>query len=126
MKDLLDNYIVYTKSKEFYENVFEDAFELKKDFRGKAISSQLIRSAGSICASIEEGYGRGYHQDFIRHLRISRGSARETKGWYIRSKKLLKSEIIDIRIKQIDEIIFLLIKMINTLELKNKSNKKGK
>jgi four helix bundle protein len=123
MKDLMDNYIVHSKSQEFYENVFEDVYELKKDFRGKEISKQLIKSAGSICASIEEGYGRGYPQDFLRYLRISRGSARETKGWYIRSKRLLKAEILDARIKQIDEIIFLLIQMINTLESKKDKTK---
>ena len=123
MKDLLDNYIVYSKSHEFYENVFDDVYELQKDFRGKEIAKQLIRSAGSICATIEEGYGRGYPQDFLRYLRISRGSARETKGWYIRSKRLLKAEILKTRIKQIDEIIFLLIRMIKTLEAKKGEKK---
>jgi four helix bundle protein len=31
-----------------------------KDIRGRAIAEQLIRSVGSICANIEEGYGRGF------------------------------------------------------------------
>jgi four helix bundle protein len=122
MKDLMENYIVYKKASNLYKQVFTDSKILFKDFRGQEIAKQLIRSSGSICANIEEGYGRGYTKDFIRFLKISRGSARETKGWYIRSENLLDSEIKEDRIQQLDEIIVILISMINNLEKRNRGN----
>ena len=96
----------------------EDSEGLLKDLRGKEIFKQLIRSSGSISANIEEGYGRGYSREFIRYLKISRGSARETKGWYSRSEYFLDKQLIDDRKKELDEIISLLVTMINTLEEK--------
>jgi four helix bundle protein len=90
------------------------------DDRGKEIARQLIRSAGSIPANIEEGYGRGLGKEFAYFLRISRGSARETKGWYKRSKRLLDPDIVYERMNEIDEVISLLVSMINTLENKEK------
>ena len=118
MTDPLENYPVYTKAIELFDKVMEDTDRLLKDLRGKEIAKQLTRSSGSISATIEEGYGRGYSSEFIRYLKISRGSARETKGWYLRSKHFLGSTIIEKRKKEVDEIISLLVAMINTLESK--------
>ena len=118
MIDPLENYLVYTKANELFDKVMEDTNELLKDLRGKEIAKQLTRSSSSISANIEEGYGRGYSDEFIRYLKISRGSARETKGWYHRSKHFLDSTLIEQRKKEVDEIISLLVVMINTLESK--------
>ena len=125
MKDPLNNYVVYNKAYDLYENVKEDTYKLEKDLRGREIARQLIRSAGSITANFEEGYGRGYTQDFIRFLKYSRGSARETKGWYLKSKNLLDQETLKQRIQQTDEIIYLLISMIKKIE-QNQHAKKVK
>lgn len=65
-----------------YDLAWEDCEKLMRDLRGRAVAQQLIRSAGSICANTEEGYGRGYGKDRNCFLRISVGSARETGGWY--------------------------------------------
>jgi four helix bundle protein len=103
MKDPLNNYIVYIKASKFYDNVVKDTNKLLYDVRSIEITKQLFRSAGSICATIEEGYGRGSTKEFLRYLRISRGSARETKGWYIRSKHFLDKNLINTRLEEIDE-----------------------
>jgi four helix bundle protein len=73
------------------------------------VAKQLIRSAGSISANIEEGYGRGYGKDRLRFLRIALGSARKSKGWYYRAKALLPSEVVTHRLALISEIIALLV-----------------
>lgn len=89
-----------------YDLVWQDCAVLKRDFRGKEIARQLIRSAGSISANMEEAYGRGVGTaDYVRILRIALGEARETQGWYLRSRHLLSSEIIDARLDIIKQII---------------------
>lgn len=86
MKDGLENLRFYQMALELYDLCWSDTEILKKDFRGKEIARQIIRSCGSISANIEEGYGRGFGKEYPHFLRISRGSARETKGWYKKSK----------------------------------------
>jgi four helix bundle protein len=89
----------------FADLAWHDCEKLLTEPRGKAIASQLIRSAGSIAANIEEGYGRGYGKDYARFLRISLGSARETRGWYFRGRHILEESLLLHRIQLLDEII---------------------
>ena len=95
-----------------YDLVWFDCDSLTKDVRGRAIVEQLIRSAGSVCANIEEGYGRGFGRDYAHFLGYALGSARETQGWYFRAKNLLRPEVINHRLALIDEVIALLVKTI--------------
>lgn len=123
MADPLDNVHFYQFSLQLWDEFWNDAEILKKDFRGIEIAKQLTRSVGSISANIEEGYGRGSGKEYPFFLRISRGSARESKGWYIKSKFLLSKEVVDSRIALLDKIIAMLVKSISTLEEKNGTNK---
>jgi len=126
MKDRLDEVIFYQMSLELWDEFWNDSEILLKDIRGKEITKQLVRSVGSISANIEEGYGRGYGKEYPQYLRTSRGSARESKGWYIKSKFLLSKKIIDERIEKLDSIIAMINKSIQTLELKrNNKDEKG-
>jgi len=120
MSDPLDNLIFYQQAMQLYDAYWEDCAVLSKDFRGKEIARQLIRSCGSVSANIEEGYGRGYGKEYPQFLRISRGSARETKGWYQRSNKILDNDLISDRAQRLNGIIAMLSKTIKTLEEKNK------
>ena len=73
--------IYYQKAMYLYELVWSDCKSLNQDFRGREIVHQLIRSSGSICANIEEAYGRGIGTaDYVRIMRIALGEARETQG----------------------------------------------
>lgn len=118
MDDPLLKYPFYVKACELYEDMLDDADLLRKDYRGREIVRQLVRSTGSISANIEEGYGRGTRREFIYFLTVSCGSARETRGWYARSKRFLSSDLIVIRIAQLDEIISLLVSSIKRLKQK--------
>ena len=96
-----------------YDQVWDDCDQLGKDFRGKDVSRQLIRSAGSICANMEESYGRtAGTPDHRRVLRISLGEARETKGWYLRSRHILPEDVLESRLDILDQIIALLVNII--------------
>ncbi len=106
--DPLWKFQVYPKAMFLYDLTWEDCEHLLKDERGKAVARQLIRSVGSISANIEEGYGRGYGQDYAYRLRISLGEARESRGWYWRGRRQLPAEVLDHRLKLLDEIIAML------------------
>ena len=87
--------------------------KLLKHPLGQPIARQLIRSVGSISANIEEGYGRGFGKDRDYFMRISLGSARESKGWYYRAKSLLTDKVLAHRLDLLGEVITLLITEIN-------------
>jgi len=61
------------------------------------VGFQLVRSTDSIGANIAEGSGRGSDKDYVRFLKISRGSLYETKNWLRRaySRELLSQSQID-------------------------------
>jgi four helix bundle protein len=120
MKDKLDEIGFYKLTLELWNETWNDTEVLMLDFRGKEISRQLIRAVGSISAIIEEGYGRGFGKEYPQYLRISRGSARESKGWFLKSNHLLKSDQIFKRVEKLDSIIAMLTKSIQTLESKPK------
>lgn len=102
-------FYAYPKALFVYDLVWRDCEKLMGDPRGKAVARQIIRSVGSISANIEEGYGRGIGtKSYLYFLRVAIGSARETKGWYFRSRYILSAEVLEHRLALLDEIISLL------------------
>ena len=99
----------YRKALFLYDLVWADCKYWQKERRGQAIVRQIIRSAGSISANIEEGNGRGRGHDHARFLTFALGSARETQGWYWRGRKMLPRTVFKHRVAFLDEIIALLI-----------------
>ncbi|MFM2136412.1 MAG: hypothetical protein RL021_1812 [Bacteroidota bacterium] len=93
-----------------------DTEVLNKDFRGREIARQMIRSVGSISANIEEGYGRGFGRDFRLFLTYARGSARESKGWYLRAVPLLGNSVVKERTAILDTLIGMLTISINRIK----------
>ena len=87
------------------------------------MAKQQVRSLDSICANIEEGYGRGFGKELPQHLKIARGEARESLGRYERCRHLLPSELIQRRTAALDHVIGGLTKTIMTIE--NRRNTSG-
>lgn len=109
----------YPKSLLLFDLAWEDCEKLKTNPQGRALIGQLIRSADSISANIDEGFGRGIERkEYSYHLRIALGSARETRSRYFKIRRMLSEEVVKHRVYLCDEIIALL-----TSTLKNRRQK---
>ena len=117
-EDRLEAFGIYKLACQLFDDFWADSEIVGKDYRGKELVRQQIRSLDSICANIEEGYGRGFNKEMPQHLKIARGEARESKGHYRRMKFLLPAEIIEKRTAILDQIIGGLTNTINTIENK--------
>lgn len=102
-------FVGYRKALFFYDLVWRDCEKLMEDKRGRAVAEQLIRSAGSISANLEEGHGRGYGKQRNWFLTVAIGSARESKGWYWRGRQLVTPQVLEHRLALADEIIALIV-----------------
>jgi four helix bundle protein len=119
----IEDFGPYRDGVELFDAVVEDMELLRGDPRCYRLIGQQVGSADSICANIEEGFGRLSRTEFIRFLDIARGSARETLGRYRRMKQWLSAEKIEARIKLLDRIIARLTKSIQTLRANNTPNR---
>jgi four helix bundle protein len=108
-EDSLWKFQTYPRALFLYELTWRDCEKLMKDLRGEAVAKQLIRSSGSISANLEESYGRGFGKDYAYFQRIALGSARESRGWYFRARNILSKNVVEHRMKLLDEIIGLLV-----------------
>ena len=113
----LERFGAYQKARQLFDLVVTDIDTLKTNPLCYRLVSQQIGSADSICANIEEGYGRLSRIEYARFLDIARGSARETRGRYERMKHWLAPEIIRQRVELVDEIIAILTSSIGTLKI---------
>jgi len=117
-EDRLENFGIYKLACQLFDNFWEDSEIVGKDYRGRELVNQQTRSLDSVCANIEEGYGRGFNKEMPQHLKIARGEARESKGRYRRMKFLLPAETVKKRMAALDQIIGGLTATINTIENK--------
>ena len=113
-KDPIWKFEAYPKALLLFDLVWEDSEKLIQDTRGREIAKQLVRSAGSVSANIDEGFGRGIDRgEYMQFLRYALGSARETRSWYYKSRHLLTEEVVQHRMDLCSEIIALLVTTIN-------------
>jgi len=114
----LDQFGAYQKARRLFDLVVADMAMLKRNPLCFRLVAQQIGSADSICANIEEGYGRLSRVEYIRFLDIARGSARETRGRYERMNNWMAQDVIKQRVELLDEIIGILTSSIGTLKKK--------
>lgn len=115
-QDSLEQFGAYRKGNELFDLVVEDMGTIRNEPMCYRLVSQQIASADSVPANIEEGYGRGSPKEYVQFLRFARGSARETRGRYVRMKHWLSDDAIKHRVALCDEIIGILNSTIKTLQ----------
>jgi four helix bundle protein len=118
----LESFGAYQKARQLFDLVVTDMEMLKTNPLCYRLVSQQIGSADSICANIEEGYGRLSRVEYVRFLDIARGSARETRGRYERMKHWLAEDLVKQRIELLDEIIGILTSSIGTMKRKRRAS----
>lgn len=104
----LDEFIAYQKAQELFRLVIDDVSPLARNPVVGRLVSQQVAAADSICANIEEGYGRGSRLELAKFLVIARGSAREVHGRYGRLSPWLKQGVAEPRQNLAEEIIRML------------------
>jgi len=119
-QDRLESFGIYQLARQLFQDFWPDSEILGKDYRGRELVKQQVRSLDSICANIEEGFGRGFGKELPQHLKIARGEARESRGRYARCNHLLPADLINQRHATLDHIIGGLTNTINTIESKQK------
>jgi four helix bundle protein len=122
-QDRLEEFGIYKLASQLFDDFWADSEILMKDVRGEILVKQQTRSPDSICANIEEGFGRGFNKENPQHLKIAHGEARESKGRYWRMKFLLPMEIVQKRHAVLDQIIGGLTATIVTIEKRSGTSK---
>lgn len=85
---------------------------LLKNERIYDIADQLKHALGSISTNLTEGFSRSKGLDRARFLEYSLGSARESREWYYKSRRVLKPNVINHRTELLTRIIAMLTAMI--------------
>lgn len=98
-------FVTYQKALFLADLAWFDSEKLLDAPQGRRMAWQLVDSAGSVPANIEEGYGRGFGKDYARFLRISLGSAREAQGWYVRGRHVFSAQLVEQRYQLLKENI---------------------
>ncbi len=106
--------IIVTKTFDFALSVVNLFVQLKKE-NEFIISKQILRSATSIGANVEEAIAAQSRKDFIHKMSIASKEARETKYWLrLLEKSNLTSISMTNYIIEIEHILNIITKIIKT------------
>ena len=111
-RDPLWNMVVYRKALFLGDICWADVTRLARDPRTMNLAGQLYRAVGSIDANLAEGYSKSSRKDRVRFYEYALGSARESRGWYWKSRHLLGDKVISHRLDLLAELIRLVLAMI--------------
>ena len=106
--------IIVTKTFDFALTVVNLFIELKKE-NEFIISKQILRSATSIGANVEEAIAAQSRKDFIHKMSIASKEARETKYWLrLLDKSNLTTILMTNYLIEIEHILNIITKIIKT------------
>lgn len=106
--------IIATKTFDFALSIVNLFVQLKKE-NEFIISKQILRSATSIGANVEEAIAAQSRKDFIHKMSIASKEARETKYWLriLDKSNLTKIEMSNYLV-EVDHILNIITKIIKT------------
>lgn len=108
--------IIVTKTFDFALTVVNLFIELKKE-NEFIISKQILRSATSIGANVEEAIAAQSRKDFIHKMSIASKEARDTKYWLrLLDKSNLTSISMSNYLIEIEHILNIITKIIKTTQ----------
>jgi len=89
-----------------------DVLEISKKTHFYSLADQLYRATGSISANIAEGYSKNSGRDQARFYEYALGSARESRDWYFKARRIFAGDVYDHRNELLTMVIKLLLTMI--------------
>lgn len=106
--------IIQTKSFKFALKIM-GLYQLLKKSSEYVISKQLLRSATSIGANVEEALAGQSRKDFVSKMTIALKESRETRYWLrlLQESQMIKGDYSQY-IKDVDEIIRIMTSIIKT------------
>jgi len=108
--------IIVTKTFDFALSIVNLFVQLKKE-NEFIISKQILRSATSIGANVEEAIAAQSRRDFIHKMSIASKEARETKYWLrLLDKSNLTSISMSNYLIEIEHILNIITKIIKTTQ----------
>jgi len=118
--------ILEEKSYKFSIRIVHCCRHLQHDEKEFVLSKQLIRSGTSIGASIAEGRFAQSRADFVSKLSIALKEANETKYWLrlLKDTQLLRNDLAESLLKDIEQLISMLVSSLKTAK-NNLSSRKG-
>jgi four helix bundle protein len=94
--------------------------ELVKDPVGRILANQVVRSATSVGANIEEAQAAGTRREFARCMTIAKKEARETMYWLrlIAKSELLEEKLLAPLIGECEQILRILYAIVRSTATK--------
>jgi len=92
---------------------WEDAANLLAEPRARSSADQLYRAAANISSNFSESYSRGTGKGRAIFYEYATGSARETRDWYYKGRRVLSPEVVAHRLGLASTIIRLGLTMIS-------------
>lgn len=113
--------IIQVKTFEFSVKVINTIKELRRDQKEFILTNQLLKSATSIGANVEESIGGYSQKDFQHKLSIAYKEARETKYWLrlLDKTEYLEKNKVKPLIDDCEEILKILGSIQKTLKTRN-------
>ena len=115
--------LVWQRAMDLVESVYNASMRFPADER-YGLVSQIRRAAVSVPSNIAEGYGRGGSQEYLRFLRIARGSLFEVETQIFVTMRLgyVNEELGGSLRRQIDSVAKVLSGLIGSIERKAKGH----